>query len=70
MVVADAQREVRVTFLGGFISQLVSGIFWLASAAFVRLLQSLREPAQSLRVPFRPSANRLVREPRRFDTRN
>ena len=33
MVVADAQREVRVAFLGGFISQLVSGLFWLASAA-------------------------------------
>lgn len=33
MQVVDAQREVRLTFMGGFPGQLVSGIIWLASAA-------------------------------------
>ena len=32
MHVADAQREVRTVFLGGFMGQLVSGTLWLASA--------------------------------------
>lgn len=39
MLVADAQREVRTVFLGGFVGQLVSAFIWLASAAvatFVR----------------------------------
>ncbi len=34
MDVADAQREVRRTFRGGFAGQFVSGVLWLASAAF------------------------------------
>jgi len=33
MLVADAQREVRTAFVGGFMGQLVSGLLWLASAA-------------------------------------
>ena len=33
MDVAEAQREVRTTFLGGFMGQLVSGLLWLASAS-------------------------------------
>ncbi|HKJ02879.1 MAG TPA: hypothetical protein VJ997_10505, partial [Longimicrobiales bacterium] len=33
MQIADAQREVRTTFMGGFMGQLVSGVLWLASAA-------------------------------------
>jgi hypothetical protein len=33
MLVADAQRDVRQTFKGGFVGQLVSGALWLASAA-------------------------------------
>ncbi|MGH7731069.1 MAG: DUF7010 family protein [Candidatus Eiseniibacteriota bacterium] len=33
MQVADAQREVRLTFMGGFPGQLVSGLIWLVSAA-------------------------------------
>ena len=33
MDVADAQREVRQVFRGGFMGQLVSGLVWLASAA-------------------------------------
>jgi len=33
MHVADAQREVRTVYLGGFMGQLVSGTVWLASAA-------------------------------------
>jgi hypothetical protein len=33
MTIADAQRDVRTTFLGGFAGQLVSGLVWLASAA-------------------------------------
>ncbi|HEV8200422.1 MAG TPA: hypothetical protein VGS03_10400 [Candidatus Polarisedimenticolia bacterium] len=33
MDVADAQREVRQVFRGGFMGQLVSGMIWLASAA-------------------------------------
>lgn len=32
MTIADAQRDVRTTFLGGFAGQLVSGLIWLASA--------------------------------------
>jgi len=34
MFVADAQREIRQAYLGGFMGQLVSGLLWLASAAF------------------------------------
>ncbi|MFV9503680.1 MAG: DUF7010 family protein [Oscillochloridaceae bacterium umkhey_bin13] len=33
MTVADAQREMRSAFLGGFGGQLVSGIIWLVAAA-------------------------------------
>jgi hypothetical protein len=33
MTIADAQRDVRTTFLGGFAGQLVSGLVWFASAA-------------------------------------
>lgn len=34
MHVADAQREIRQGYLGGFVGQLVSAVLWLASAAF------------------------------------
>ena len=34
MHVADAQREIRQAYMGGFMGQLVSGLLWLASAAF------------------------------------
>ena len=33
MRIADAQREMRSAFLGGFMGQLVSGTLWLVSAA-------------------------------------
>ncbi len=33
MLIADAQREVRTTFMGGLPGGLVSGALWLASAA-------------------------------------
>lgn len=33
MQIADAQREVRTVFLGGFMGQLVSSLLWVASAA-------------------------------------
>jgi hypothetical protein len=33
MLVQDAQREVRIVFVGGFWGQLVSSTVWLASAA-------------------------------------
>lgn len=33
MLIADAQREVRLTFMGGFPGQVVSGSIWLVSAA-------------------------------------
>jgi hypothetical protein len=33
MRIADAQREVRTVFLGGFVGQLVSTVLWTASAA-------------------------------------
>jgi len=33
MLVEDAQRHVRTTFIGGFWGQLVSSVLWLASAA-------------------------------------
>jgi hypothetical protein len=32
MLVADAQREVRTVFVGGFWGQLVSSVLWLTSA--------------------------------------
>ncbi len=34
MTVAEAQREMRVGLLGGFMGQLVSALLWFASAAF------------------------------------
>ena len=33
MLIADAQRESRTVYLGGFVGQLVSAIIWFASAA-------------------------------------
>jgi len=33
MQIADAQREMRTRFAGGFYGQAVSGVLWLASAA-------------------------------------
>jgi hypothetical protein len=33
MQIADAQREVRQAYIGGFMGQLVSGLIWLVSAA-------------------------------------
>jgi hypothetical protein len=33
MLIAEAQRDVRFTFLGGFVGQLVSGVLWFTSAA-------------------------------------
>jgi hypothetical protein len=33
MNVADAQREVRTVFLGGFVGQLVSAVLWATSTA-------------------------------------
>jgi hypothetical protein len=32
MLIADAQRDVRTVYLGGFVGQLVSSIVWFASA--------------------------------------
>ncbi len=34
MTVADAQREIRTSYLGGFMGHLVSAFLWLGSAAF------------------------------------
>jgi len=33
MLIADAQREIRQAYLGGFMGQLVSGVLWLVTAA-------------------------------------
>jgi hypothetical protein len=33
MLIADAQREVRTVFVGGFVGQLVSALIWFVSAA-------------------------------------
>jgi len=33
MRIAEAQREMRTRYVGGFYGQLVSGVLWLASAA-------------------------------------
>ena len=33
MDIADAQREMRTRFVGGFYGQLVSGVLWLTSAS-------------------------------------
>lgn len=34
MLIADAQREIRQGYLGGFVGQSVSAVLWLASAGF------------------------------------
>jgi len=34
VTVAEAQRDMRIGLMGGFMGQLVSGLLWLASAAF------------------------------------
>src|SRR3954468_17139455 len=33
MDIADAQREMRTRFVGGFYGQVVSGVLWLVSAS-------------------------------------
>ena len=33
MLIADAQREIRQAYIGGFMGQLVSGVLWFATAA-------------------------------------
>ena len=33
MTIADAQRDVRTAFAGGFAGQLISGVIWLIAAA-------------------------------------
>jgi hypothetical protein len=33
MLIADAQREIRQGYIGGFMGQLVAGILWLVTAA-------------------------------------
>jgi len=33
MLITHAQREIRFTFLGGFVGQLVAGLIWALSAA-------------------------------------
>jgi hypothetical protein len=33
MLIADAQRDSRTVYLGGFVGQLASSIVWFASAA-------------------------------------
>jgi len=38
MRIADAQREMRSAFLGGFVGQLVSAILWLVSGALATAL--------------------------------
>lgn len=38
MLIADAQRESRTVYLGGFVGQLVSAMIWLASAAIATLV--------------------------------
>lgn len=38
MNIADAQREVRIAFLGGFAGQLSACVFWLASAMLAVLV--------------------------------
>jgi hypothetical protein len=37
MLVADAQREVRTVFRGGFVGGLVSGVLWLASGTAAQI---------------------------------
>ena len=48
MDIADAQREVRTEFLGGFFGQLVSGGVWLLSAT----LGTWRSPATAIWAAF------------------
>ena len=38
MLIADAQREVRTVYLGGFVGQLVSAMIWFASATVATLI--------------------------------
>ena len=46
MNISDAQRDVRTTFLGGFVGQLVSGVLWALSAA----LATWRSPSSGIAV--------------------
>ena len=46
MNIADAQREVRTRFAGGFYGQAVSGVLWLASAS----LATWGRPGAAIRV--------------------
>lgn len=41
MNILESQREMRSAFLGGFAGQLVSGLIWLAAAAFATWLSPL-----------------------------
>jgi hypothetical protein len=47
MEIAEAQRQVRMTYLGGFVGQLVSAVVWGASAA-VASAASMRAGAFAL----------------------
>jgi hypothetical protein len=38
MLIADAQRDVRTVYLGGFIGQLVSAIVWFVSASVAAIV--------------------------------
>jgi hypothetical protein len=44
MQIAEAQREVRSVFIGGFVGQAVSSVLWLLSAA----LSTWRSPRQGI----------------------
>jgi hypothetical protein len=39
MLLADAQRESRTVYLGGFVGQLVSSLIWLISSTVATLVQ-------------------------------
>jgi Family of unknown function (DUF7010) len=41
MLVADAQRESRTVYIGGFVGQLVSAMIWFASAAVATFVDPL-----------------------------
>jgi hypothetical protein len=41
MLIAEAQREVRTAYLGGFVGQLVSALVWFISAAIATLVDPI-----------------------------
>jgi hypothetical protein len=75
VTVAEAQRDMRIGLMGGFMGQLVSGILWLASAALAtwstqRAAITLLVVAGFFIFPLAKLGLRLIRYPARVSPDN